>query len=163
MERGVSRISAAVGKALLGAFAGLFCVAMARLIATDDFSLGVLESSAKSRLLVMLICVVTATGAVMAVVFGAWEFPGRIGTALKGMACGTIVGLSAGATLGFVLNSTSESPKDMAAGLTMGIFIGVYVGAIVGGVIGGTATIKAEKKKTPSWPVSSLYDRESDG
>jgi hypothetical protein len=161
MDRGVSRIIVAIGRALLGAFAGFFCALVATLLTDHCFGVGFLENLAKGDRLLVL-GALTASGAIVAVVFGAREIRRRIGTALKGMAWGTVVGLLAGTTVAFVLGSTSQSPEALAAGQAMSIFMGVYIGAIIGGVIGGTATIKPEKK-SPSWPASGVHDRELDG
>jgi hypothetical protein len=146
MDRIVSRPIAAIGRALIGAIAGFFCAVVATLLTNHDFGLGFLENFPKGdRLLV--VGALTASGAIAAVIFGAREFPRRIGTALKGMAWGVVVGLLAGA---------------LAAGVAMSIFMGAYIGAIIGGVIAGTATIKPEKKSA-SRPACGMHDRELDG
>jgi hypothetical protein len=161
MDRGVLRIRAFIARALLGAFTGFSCAVVMALIATDDHGVRFLEEFAKGhRLLVG--GALTASGAIVAVLFGTWELPGRTGKTLKGMTWGTVVGLLAGASLGFVLGSPSKSFEAAAAWLINCILLSLYVCLIVGGVIGGTAPIKPEKK-TRLWAVYGVHDPEIDG
>src|SRR5262249_11217748 len=103
MGRITVRIVAAIGRALVGAFAGFISVALVTFIATDYFRLDLIENStAGDRLFNRLISIGAAMGAVVAAAFGTQRITGRLGRTLKGTAWGAVGGVVVGACLGYV-------------------------------------------------------------
>jgi hypothetical protein len=137
----------ALGRALIGAFAGLVMVGLTLLIASDYFRLITFKDPAThDSFFRTAIGVGAAAFAFIAVVSGGAEIRGRAGLVIQGVLAGTAAGVVAGGVFGPVLGSKG--------GGILGIFVGGPLGAIIGGMIGAEAgkdpgEAPAAKGKTP--------------
>lgn len=153
---------AAVGRALVGAFAGFVSTALFAIIATDYFRLDFIENSTYGdRLFNRLIGIGAAIGSGMAVGFGTWQIGGRLGRTLRGTAWGAVARVVIGAILGYTLGSLTGG-KGPAAGVTLGMPVGLLFGAAFGGAMAATSWIDLDQEPAPQ-PVGDVVDRELDG
>lgn len=145
-----------LGRALIGAFAGLVVVTFPLVIACDYFRLisfrdGVTESSF-FRYAVGLGMVGFAF---VAVVSGRAEIRGRAGSTIKGVLAGTAAGVVAGAAFGSMLSADQRGLAE-SAGVALGIFLGGPLGAIFGGMIG--AAVNGHPPRKPAAKGELLDD-----
>lgn len=154
-----SRILFGIGRALVGALAGLIVVGLTMLIATDYLRLFSFENSvAGDRSFRAVMYMGGGASALFAAVFGRTQIKGRAETTLKGMSLGAVIGILVGAALG----SVAGMGKIQAGGVILGIFLGGPFGALIGGFFGAdAASFPVREKQVP--PTEGVRDPELDG
>jgi hypothetical protein len=126
-----------LGRALIGAFAGLVMVALALFIASNYLGFFILEEPAtRDPFFQTAVGLGAVVFALLAIVSGGAEIGERAGAAIKGVLAGTAFGVVAGAVLGTLIGAAGGGIPQKA-GVALGIFCGGPLGAIFGGMIGG--------------------------
>jgi hypothetical protein len=141
-----------LGRALIGAVAGLVVVSLALVIASERFGLFTFKEpvtadryfQSADRYFQSMAGLGAVAFAVLAVVSGKTEIGGRTGAAIKGVLTGVAVGVVAGFACGFLIGSIPEGGIPQKAALGLGIFLGGPLGAIGGGIVGTIAGGHAE-------------------
>lgn len=134
-----------LGRALLGAVAGLIVVSLTLFIATDYFNLFTFGNSvAGTRSFWKVVSLGSLAFALIATIAGETKIRGRAGDTIKGVLAGTLVGVMIGPALGFTAGD--DHALQRKAGTTLGIFLGGPIGAIIGGILGANQDALGRRK-----------------
>jgi hypothetical protein len=139
----LARVILGLGRALIGAFAGLVVVTLTLIIASSHFGLITLKEPATSDPFFWFAVGLGVVGfAFVAVISGGMEIKGKAGDVIKGMLAGT----TAGVVVGWVFG---EMVSKGGSGAALGIFCGGPLGAYIGGTIGA-----AQSERLPQKPAA---------
>ena len=137
----LARVILGLGRALIGAFAGLVVVTLTLVIASSNFGLITLKEPATSDPFFWFAVGLGVVGfAFVAVISGGMEIKGKAGDVIKGMLAGTAAGVVAGWIIGLGFGK---------GGAALGIFCGGPLGAYIGGTIGA-----AQSQRLPQKPAA---------